>query len=84
MTCARLGYPEREVVAIERADEARDEQDDYPEVHRARATQPARREVKLADVEDNMDIKRLESLARRTSNGWRSTNAARRRLLDAR
>lgn len=54
-----LGYPEREVLAIDALTRRKDRERNYEEfIERARQN-PLARKVKLADLADNMDVRRL-------------------------
>ena len=55
----RLGYPEREVLALVALTKRSDEDDDYAAfIERVRGN-PLAATVKRADLEDNMDVRRL-------------------------
>ena len=59
----RLGYPERVVTAIDCL--TRREDETYEEFVERAGAHPIARRVKLADLEDNMDIRRLSAVTER-------------------
>jgi (p)ppGpp synthase/HD superfamily hydrolase len=59
----RLGYPESVVVAIDCLTRRKDES--YEEFVERASAHPIARRVKLADLEDNMDIRRLSAVTER-------------------
>lgn len=77
-----LGYPEPEVMAIDALTKREDEQDDYPRFIERVLGNPLAVKVKLADLEDNMDIRRLETLGPKDFERLAKYHAARRRLLE--
>ena len=79
-----LGYPEREVLAIDALTKRADEHDDYPKFITRVLLNPLAAKVKLADVEDNLDTRRLETLGAKDLQRVARYHAARRRLLGAR
>ena len=79
-----LGYPEREVLAIDSLTKRADEQNDYPRFISRVLLNPLAAKVKLADIEDNLDTKRLDKLALKDLERVAKYHAARRRLLGAR
>ena len=78
-----LGYSEREVLAIEALTKRKDEKDDYPKFITRVLLNPLAAKVKLADLEDNLDTRRLESLGPKDLERLAKYHAARRRLLAA-
>jgi (p)ppGpp synthase/HD superfamily hydrolase len=79
-----LGYPEREVMAIDALTKRKDEKDDYARFIERVLRNPLAAKVKLADVEDNMDMRRLEKVGPKDLERLAKYHAARRRLLAAR
>jgi (p)ppGpp synthase/HD superfamily hydrolase len=77
------GYPEREVKAIEALTKRQDEKNDYPRFIERVLLNPLAAKVKLADIEDNLDTRRLDSLGPKDFERLARYHAARRRLLDA-
>jgi len=79
-----LGYPEAEVAAIDALTKRADEQDDYAKFIERVLLHPLAAKVKLADLEDNLDTRRLATLATSDFERLSKYHAARRRLLAAR
>ena len=77
-------YPEREVMAIDALTKRNDEKDDYPRFIDRVLGNPLAAKVKLADIEDNLDVKRLDKLGPKDLERVAKYHAARRRLLGAR
>jgi (p)ppGpp synthase/HD superfamily hydrolase len=78
-----LGYPEQEVLAIDALTKRADEHDDYPKFIERVLRNPLAAKVKLADLEDNLDTRRLEALGPKDFERLAKYHAARRRLLTA-
>ena len=78
-----LGYPEREVAAIDALTKRPDEQDDYAKFIGRVLLNPLAMKVKLADLEDNLDTRRLGALEPRDFERLVRYHEARRRLLAA-
>jgi (p)ppGpp synthase/HD superfamily hydrolase len=78
-----LGYPEREVKAIDALTKREDEHDDYAKFIERVLRNPLAAKVKLADLEDNLDTRRLDSLGPKDFERLAKYHAARQRLLSA-
>lgn len=57
-----LGYPESVVKAVECLTKRPEEKNDYPAFIKRVKTNPIARRVKIADIEDNLDVRRLEKV----------------------
>ncbi len=77
-----LGYPEDEVLAIEALTKREDEHDDYPRFIERVLLNRLAAKVKLADLEDNLDTRRLGSLGPKDFDRLAKYHAALRRLLE--
>jgi (p)ppGpp synthase/HD superfamily hydrolase len=78
-----LGYPEREVKAIAALTKRADEHQDYAKFITRVLRNPLAAKVKLADIEDNLDVTRLKKLGPKDFQRLAKYHAARRRLLGA-
>jgi|SRR5438552_12131142 len=76
-----LGYPDREVEALDALTKRGDEHDDYAKFIERVMKNPLAMKVKLADLEDNLDTRRLKSLGPRDLERLARYHTARRRLL---
>ncbi len=75
------GYPEREIAAIEALTKTADEHDNYEKFIERVPTNPLATRVKLADLDDNMDLSRLECITDDDEKRARKYQRARERLL---
>jgi (p)ppGpp synthase/HD superfamily hydrolase len=78
-----LGYPEREVLALDALTKRADEHDDYSKFIDRVLRNPLAAKVKLADLEDNLDRRRLDKLGPADFERLAKYHVARRRLLES-
>jgi (p)ppGpp synthase/HD superfamily hydrolase len=79
----RRGYPEREVLAIAALTKRDHERGDYGRFIKRVLRNPLAAKVKLADVEDNLNVTRLQTLGPKDLKRVAKYHAARKLLLGA-